>query len=58
MRATMLADTASARSAAMALATLAQVSERMPPRSTMPAAQTTTTAAIRRSDCPSIQAAA
>jgi hypothetical protein len=42
----------------MALATLDQVSERMPPRSTMPAAQATTTAAIRRSDCPSIQAAA
>ena len=56
--ATMLADTASASSAAMDLATLDQVSERMPPKSTIPAAQATTTAAINRSDCPSIQAAA
>ena len=54
----MVAGTASASSAAMALATLDQVSERMPPAITMPAAQATTTTAIRRSDCPSSQAAA
>ena len=53
----MVADTASASSAAMALATLDQVSERMPPASTIAAAQATTTAAISRSDWPSSQAA-
>ena len=42
----------------VALATLDQVSERMPPSSTIPAVQATTKAAIVRSDCPRIHAAA
>ena len=41
-----------------ACATLDQVSERMPPAITMPAAQATTSGAIRRSDCPRSHAAA
>ena len=54
----MVAGTASASSAAMPLATLDQVSERMPPANTIAVAQATTTTAISRSDWPSIQAAA
>ena len=58
INATMVTGTASASSATIALATLDQVSERMPPAMTMAVAHVTTTATIRRSDCPSSQAAA
>ena len=58
MRATIVAGTASANKAAMALAEPDQVSERMPPAMIVAVTQATTATAIRRSDWPVSQAEA
>ena len=58
MSATMVAGTAMAASATMALAELDQVCERMPPASTISEAQATAATAMTISDCPVSQAEA